>query len=245
MLVRVVGGVAGGRILHAPTTTATRPTSERVREAIFSILSSLRALDGASVLDLFAGSGALGIEAISRGAGRAVFVESTGPGVDAIYRNLAVLGERRNDATVVRDDAVSYARRCGYFDIVIADPPYAFERWAELAGHLATRAGHLVVETSDQPRQGKRARSGGRGPDRGEAGGKAGGEADGEAGGEAASGAAASGAGSVDSPRLAHPGVSESLGPMWETVKVKRYGGTVVLVVRPLVTVCPAEEGNI
>jgi 16S rRNA (guanine966-N2)-methyltransferase len=167
-----------------------------VREAVFSILSSLGVIEGASVLDLFAGSGALGIEAISRGAARAGFVESTAPGVEAIARNLPVLGDRRHDASVVRDDAVSYVRGCGYFDLVFADPPYAFERWDDLLRCLATRTGLLVIETSERPRS------------------------------------------------ATQLGVAECLEATWETVKAKRYGGTVVLVVRPMVAVGPAEEGN-
>ncbi len=155
------------------------------------MLSSLDAIEGAAVLDLFAGSGALGIEAISRGAARAVLVESSGPALDAITANLAVLGEQESHVQIVRGDALRYTRACGYFDVVFADPPYAFGDWEELGGLLETRAGLLVVETTDR-----------------------------------------------------HPSVDEILGSLWETVKVKRYGGTVVLVVRPLAVAGPAEEGN-
>ena len=86
---RVVAGTLGGRRLRAPRGTDTRPTSDRVREAVFSMLGPL---DGMRVLDLFAGSGALGIEALSRGATHAVFVERTRPALDVLRANLEALG---------------------------------------------------------------------------------------------------------------------------------------------------------
>src|SRR3984885_7528700 len=88
--VRVVAGRFGGRSLVAPRGRATRPTSDRVREALFSILGE--AVVGAGVLDLFAGSGALGIEALSRGASEATFVDSSQAAVAAVRRNLEALG---------------------------------------------------------------------------------------------------------------------------------------------------------
>ena len=91
MSLRIVAGTRGGRRITAPPGRNTRPTSDRVREALFSILGA-GALEGARVLDLFAGSGALGIEALSRGAAEATFVDSDGRAVAAIERNLAQLG---------------------------------------------------------------------------------------------------------------------------------------------------------
>jgi 16S rRNA (guanine966-N2)-methyltransferase len=88
--VRVVAGAARGRPLRAPAGRGTRPTSDRVREAMFSMLASMDALEGAVVVDLFAGSGALGIEALSRGAGRAVFVDDDRSALDAVQANLAL-----------------------------------------------------------------------------------------------------------------------------------------------------------
>ncbi len=131
---RVVAGLYGGRALVAPRGQETRPTSDRVREALFSILG---AVDGVSVLDLFAGSGALGIEALSRGAGKAVFVDVSAAAVAAIRRNLAALGI---DAEVRRQRALSFletARTSGrQYDLVFLDPPY---RHAEaLGGKLGT-----------------------------------------------------------------------------------------------------------
>ena len=96
---RVIAGTHRGRRLAAPPGLDTRPTSDRVRESLFSILGPL---DGERVLDLFAGSGALGIEALSRGAGSALLCDDAQPAVDAIRANLEALGM---DAQVVRDDA--------------------------------------------------------------------------------------------------------------------------------------------
>ncbi len=119
---RVVAGVLGGRILIAPRGTGTRPTSDRVREALFSILGPI---DGARVLDLFAGSGALAIEALSRGAAEATLVDTAGAAITAITRNLASLEltatVRRQDALTFLGTARSDARQ---YDLVFLDPPY-------------------------------------------------------------------------------------------------------------------------
>jgi 16S rRNA (guanine(966)-N(2))-methyltransferase RsmD len=118
----VVGGRLGGRPLLAPRGRATRPTSDRVREALFSILGPV---DGLRVLDLFAGSGALGIEALSRGAGSATLVDSSEAAVGAIRRNLSSLGV---DAELRRQTVASFLRqahRAGrQYDLVFLDPPY-------------------------------------------------------------------------------------------------------------------------
>jgi 16S rRNA (guanine966-N2)-methyltransferase len=120
---RVVAGRFGGRSLLAPRGRATRPTSDRVREALFSILGD--AVVGARVLDLFAGSGALGIEALSRGASSAVLVDSSAAAVAAIRRNLAEVGA---EAEVRRQDAIAYLRGASrdarQYDLVFLDPPY-------------------------------------------------------------------------------------------------------------------------
>jgi 16S rRNA (guanine966-N2)-methyltransferase len=120
--VRVIGGRFGGRTLVAPRGRATRPTPERVREAIFSILADVR---GASVLDLFAGSGALGIEALSRGAAHATLVDSSPVAIAAIEANLSTL---QLGADVVPVRALPFlrnARTSGReYDLVFLDPPY-------------------------------------------------------------------------------------------------------------------------
>lgn len=150
---RVVAGSARGRRLRAPAGDTTRPTTDRVREAVFNALGSLGALDGAVVVDLFAGSGALGIEALSRGAASAVFVETDRRAVEVIEDNLAELGFG-DRATVIRrpvDDAV--ASLPAPVDLVLADPPYDFDGWQPLLTALAEvldPEGFVVLE-SDRP----------------------------------------------------------------------------------------------
>jgi 16S rRNA (guanine966-N2)-methyltransferase len=120
--VRVVSGRVGGRTLVAPRGRSTRPTSDRVREAVFAILGSV---DGARVLDLFAGSGALAIESLSRGAAEATLVDSSAAAVAAIRRNLQALDL---EAEVRRQGVQAFlerARRDGrQYDLVFVDPPY-------------------------------------------------------------------------------------------------------------------------
>jgi 16S rRNA (guanine966-N2)-methyltransferase len=143
-----VAGTAKGRRLVAPPGRDTRPTSDRVREALFNSLASLGAIEGAEVLDLFAGSGALGIEALSRGARHCTFVEQARPAVDAIRANLAATG-LADQATVVSADVTTWLpRNRSVFDLALADPPYAFDGWAELLDHLEAE---VVVVESDRP----------------------------------------------------------------------------------------------
>jgi 16S rRNA (guanine966-N2)-methyltransferase len=129
--VRVVAGEFKGRRLHAPRGRATRPTADRVREALFSILGGI---EGARVLDLFAGSGALGIEALSRGAEAAVFVDDDQRAVTAIHRNLEAVGVA---ADVHRRDVLAFIRDAGEerYDVIFADPPY--DSANRLAGPLS------------------------------------------------------------------------------------------------------------
>jgi 16S rRNA (guanine966-N2)-methyltransferase len=107
---RVIGGEKGGRRLLAPPGRWTRPTSDKVREAAFSMLASLDVVEGARVWDLFAGSGAMGIEALSRGASHATFVEQGRDAVSVIRTNLASLGYGPGAATVVVADVVNWVR---------------------------------------------------------------------------------------------------------------------------------------
>ena len=118
--VRIVAGSRKGHTIHAPKGVDTRPTGDRVREAAFNLIGPV---DGASVLDLFAGSGAMGLEALSRGAERAVFVESDRAACRAIERNLDKL--RLTGARVVCDDVLRFlATNRGAYDLVLVDPPY-------------------------------------------------------------------------------------------------------------------------
>ena len=173
---RVIAGSCRGRPLRAPAGSATRPTADRVREAVFDVLGSLTDLEGTTVVDLFAGSGALGIEALSRGAAGAVFVERRPDALAAIRSNLAALGLEKQ-ARVVRADALGWVAAPrgaspGPFDVAFCDPPYAFDAWEALLGHLP--AALAVLESSRE----------------------------------------------LDPP------------PGWEVVRRKRYGGTLVTVVR-------------
>jgi 16S rRNA (guanine966-N2)-methyltransferase len=150
--VRIVAGSRKGHRIDAPRGLATRPTGDRVREAAFNLIGPV---DGAEVLDLYAGSGAMGLEALSRGAARAVFVEADRGACRTIERNLDRL--RLTGATVLCDDALralsaeSLAGR--RYDLVLVDPPY--EAWPGLEPRLGRAlpriladGGLLVVETA-------------------------------------------------------------------------------------------------
>jgi 16S rRNA (guanine966-N2)-methyltransferase len=147
----VVAGEARGRLLQAPVGRATRPTSDRVREAMFDILGSLLDLRDTVVVDLFAGSGALGIEALSRGAALATFVEADRAALVALRGNLDTLGFAGSASTVVAGDALRWAAGAASVpdgvDIVFADPPYSFDGWGPLLDALAPWARLAVLET--------------------------------------------------------------------------------------------------
>lgn len=147
---RVIAGELGGRRLRAPRGEQTRPTAARVREALFSMLGPL---DGLAVLDLFAGSGALGIEALSRGATRATFAERAPRALDALRANITELG-LADRAEVRGGDALAALRSGAKYDLVFIDPPYAAaeELGAELSRELpgALEAGARVVSESDR-----------------------------------------------------------------------------------------------
>lgn len=168
---RVVAGSAKGRKLKAPKGDAVRPTSDVVRQAMFNSVGSLGGVNGATIVDLFAGTGAIGIEALSRGAARVTFVELDSVALRTIHENLdetKLLGE------VVRGDAEGFLHgRPGPWDIAFIDPPYAFEGWTDILGLLDAE---LAVLESDRE---------------------------------------------IDP------------GPGWEVLKSKRYGGTVVTLIRP------------
>jgi 16S rRNA (guanine966-N2)-methyltransferase len=120
---RVIAGEAKGKKLVAPAGTTTRPAAERLRESLFGMLGER--VEDARVLDLFAGSGALGIEALSRGAREVTFVERDDAAIGAIRRNLTTTGYA-DRGRVVRADVSAYLRRAAdEFDLVFCDPPYA------------------------------------------------------------------------------------------------------------------------
>lgn len=136
---RVIAGELRGRRLRAPEGDCTRPTSDRVREALFDLIGPVP--EGCRVLDLYAGSGALGIEALSRGAGRTVFVERDLRARRVIQANLAGLGLEARARVEGGDAGSASAFAGGPFDLVLADPPYGE---ADLAALLARAAAALA-----------------------------------------------------------------------------------------------------
>ncbi len=135
---RVIGGEARGRQIVAPDLPGLRPTSDRVREAIFDILEARDLVEGASFLDLYAGSGALGIEALSRGAGSCTFVESERRAALSIEANLEAVGLAGGPGTrIARQDVMTYLRTATEStDVALVDPPYRYAGWPELLGLL-------------------------------------------------------------------------------------------------------------
>ncbi|NND75655.1 MAG: 16S rRNA (guanine(966)-N(2))-methyltransferase RsmD [Ilumatobacter sp.] len=140
---RVVAGELGGRRIVAPDGVATRPTTDRVREAMFNSLGSTGLLDGALVADLFAGSGAIGIEALSRGAEHCVFVERDRDALRSLRENLATL-DLDDRSQVLTSDAMAAAATLDC-DLLFADPPYDFDAWDRLLGLV--RADVVIAES--------------------------------------------------------------------------------------------------
>jgi 16S rRNA (guanine966-N2)-methyltransferase len=143
--VRIIAGEHRGRKIAAPKGTETRPTSDFVREAAFNLIGPVA---GGAVLDVYAGSGALGLEALSRGAARAVFVDSSREACRTIDWNLEHLGLK---GTVLCRDAESVLRaERGPYDLILADPPYSFTDYGRLAPHvlrLLAADGVAVLQT--------------------------------------------------------------------------------------------------
>lgn len=126
-MTRIIAGELGGRRIDVPAT-GTRPTSDRVREAMFSRLDHQGVLDGARVLDLYAGSGALGIESLSRGAREAMLVEAASSAARVLQANVRSLGLGQR-AHVIKERALTYIRRADHtWDLVFVDPPYDIPR---------------------------------------------------------------------------------------------------------------------
>jgi 16S rRNA (guanine966-N2)-methyltransferase len=161
---RVIGGRSRGRRLAAKLPQSVRPTSDRVRESIFDILGSQGGVEGLRVIDLFCGSGALGVEALSRGAASATFVDSDTGALAAVRENLTAVGLADADATLVRASLPGWLRlgaRTGArtrigdpgpadggpaFDLALCDPPYDFTEWPALLDDLD--AAMVVMESS-------------------------------------------------------------------------------------------------
>ncbi len=144
---RVIAGTARGRKLLAPPGRHTRPITDRAKEGIFNMLESLGGVADAVVVDLFAGSGSFGIESLSRGAERVVFVERDRDAAAILTRNLEVLGFTER-ATVLQRSVVAALGDLPESDLAFCDPPYADDPWPELLGALRA---DLLVGHADRP----------------------------------------------------------------------------------------------
>lgn len=148
---RVISGLYKGRILRTVSDYSVRPATGRVKQTLFDMLANRIDFDGARVLDLFAGSGSLGIEALSRGASHVTFVERDSRVSQFIEKNLALLGCQQ-DALIVQMDAQLYIQRAReHFDLVFADPPYEYEETSNLPGMifeagLVNDGGYVLIE---------------------------------------------------------------------------------------------------
>lgn len=147
MTLRIIAGEARGRRLITPEGMDVRPTTSRVREAVFNSLHSQGCLEGADVLDLFAGTGALGLEAVSRGAASATFVESARLALAALRANIDATGLNDRCRVVPGDVMEELPRLGGDFDVALCDPPYGFDAWPELLSRLPV---NVVMVESDQ-----------------------------------------------------------------------------------------------
>jgi len=145
---RIVAGTYRGRQLASLPGTEVRPTGDRVREAVFNALGSMAVIEGARVLDLFAGSGALGLEALSRGAQHVTFVDASPQALEMVRANISAC-ECADSCTVIRSEALAHlGRNQTEFDLVLLDPPYEFDAWPELLSSCDAQT--LVIE-SDRP----------------------------------------------------------------------------------------------
>ena len=147
MSLRIIAGEARGRRLTAPEGIDVRPSTSRVREAVFNSLHSLGCLEGTDVLDLFAGTGALGLEALSRGAASATFVESAPPALAALRANINAVGFNDRCRVVPGDVMEELPRLSGNYGVALCDPPYRYDEWPELLSQLPAE---VLVAESDQ-----------------------------------------------------------------------------------------------
>lgn len=150
---RVIAGRFRSRTLLSADTTDIRPVTDRVKETIFNILENRIPFDGSTVLDLFAGTGALGIEALSRGASHVTFVDVSAPALNILIDNIAMLG-CESQCSVIKADAMKFIEKAsGPFDIIFADPPYAFKQTGDIPERIFSRKllkkkGFLIIEHS-------------------------------------------------------------------------------------------------
>ena len=144
---RVISGSAKGRKLVVPSGDHVRPTKDRVKEAIFNSLHSYGLVENRSFLDLFSGTGSLGIEALSRGAKSVVFIDHHAEAIDCIILNVEKLNYG-STSKILKTDALSFLERDDYFDVALLDPPYKYEHWGTLLKRV--NAHSIVIESSEQ-----------------------------------------------------------------------------------------------
>ncbi|MCB0997061.1 MAG: RsmD family RNA methyltransferase [Acidimicrobiales bacterium] len=150
---RIVAGSARGRSITVPRGRHVRPSLERVREAVFNALHSLGLVVGASYADLFAGSGALGLEALSRGAASAVFIDNDKRSLAAVRHNLEAFGFDGR-SRVLPGDALRLAPTLDPVDVALCDPPYSFDAWSELLEGLPAQVAVIESDRAVDPGSG-------------------------------------------------------------------------------------------
>lgn len=154
---RVISGAYKGRILKTVPDLSVRPATDRVKQTLFDMLANRIEMDGANVLDLFAGSGGLGIEALSRGAQHTTFVENDDDAARFIEQNIRMIG-CEGQTSLVETDAVTFINRCNEsFDLIFADPPYGFEETTNIPQMIFNRNmiaqhGYLLIEHMNELR---------------------------------------------------------------------------------------------
>lgn len=152
---RIITGIYKGRSISTVRDNSVRPATDRVKGAIFNVLQNRLDLNGAHVLDLFAGSGSLGFEALSRGAERVTFVDDQRAALDVLEENAASLG-CTDACEIIEDDVEPFLRRSSEsYDLVFADPPYAWPQVGSLPGGIIAKGllrkeGFLIIEHSKQ-----------------------------------------------------------------------------------------------
>ena len=147
---RVIGGRSRGRRLSGRLPAGVRPTGDRVREAIFDVLGSMGGVADLGVIDLFCGSGAMGVEALSRGAAAATFVDHDPAALDAVRTNLAAVGLEGEAATVLRAELPGWLERSAPFDARgFCDPPYSFDGWSTPCS-AGCKADLAVLESAEE-----------------------------------------------------------------------------------------------
>jgi 16S rRNA (guanine966-N2)-methyltransferase len=150
----VIAGSSRGRRLPARLPGGVRPTADRVREAIFDVLGSMGGVEGLTVLDLFCGSGALGLEALSRGAASVTFVDHDSSALAAVRTNLVATGLESPAASLVRAELPGWLSRAPRVDLALCDPPYAFGDWATLLSLLVADVAVLESGSAIEPPRG-------------------------------------------------------------------------------------------